>query len=58
MINEVHCAFVLSEIGNCDIDNIDYNIAKKQPGFVHIVTGECISSFLIILLLMKLNKRI
>ena len=40
MMNEVHCAFVLSQIANCDIDYIDYSFAEKQPGFVHIVTGE------------------
>ena len=39
MTNEVHCAFVLSQVANCDIDNIDYTFAEKQPGFVHIVTG-------------------
>jgi len=37
--NELFCAFVLSEVGNCDIDVIDSTFASLQPGFNAIITG-------------------
>ncbi|CAK8698330.1 uncharacterized protein LOC143448853 [Clavelina lepadiformis] len=38
--DELFCTFVLSEVPNADIDNIDDSLAKQMPGFVAIVTGD------------------
>ncbi|XP_076806780.1 uncharacterized protein LOC143450217 isoform X1 [Clavelina lepadiformis] len=38
--DELFCTFVLSDVANAEIKNIDYSIAKDMPGFVKIITGE------------------
>uniref|UniRef100_H2YPE4 FAD-binding PCMH-type domain-containing protein n=1 Tax=Ciona savignyi TaxID=51511 RepID=H2YPE4_CIOSA len=37
--DEVHCAFVVSEVGNADIASIDDTIAATMPGFIQIIKG-------------------
>ena len=37
--DELFCTFVLSDVANAEIKNIDYSIAKDMPGFVKIITG-------------------